>query len=178
MYENGFSERNHPDHNPPGGPHAMDVQAHRHFDSRSPKKRRGLMITLIVVGVVLVLCAGGAILMIAGLGKAANDVADGIAATQSAEAQAAEDRTASVKITRCAASEFGGVDIDYTVKNSTDTKQSYLIQFDIFAADGKTRLGEAHGAVNDLAPGATAKESTMGNVSGSLKGAKCMVTSA
>jgi hypothetical protein len=66
-----------------------------------------------------------------------------------------------VTISSCQRDAMGFVTVNFTVKNTSDSTQSYLMQFDIKNAAG-TRIAEAHGIVNNLAPSATAKDSAVG----------------
>jgi hypothetical protein len=97
----------------------------------------------------LVLCGIG----VAGLvGSAAKDVDDQIQ-------HGSADKAAAVKITGCHQNSLG-MEISYEVTNSTGRAQSYWAVFEVVDAAG-TRLAEAHGIVNDLAPGSTAKDTAV-----------------
>lgn len=118
-----------------------------------PKKgmSKGLKITLIVVGLLVILCGGGFAACTALVGKAAND----ISTEQSAKAS-------HVKLTTCKA-ESAGADVFPTVKfdvevtNSSKNQNTYFL--DVFIMDSAgTRVGNTTTIVSDVRPGQTAKE--------------------
>lgn len=120
------------------------------YPQQPPKKGKAWKIVLGVLIGMFLLCGGGLV------------ACTGIFAAGSAEMERQDNEAAkSVTITNCKGENLLGstmVTVEYTVKNSTDKARSYSIQFDIYTADGKTRLGEAHGVINSLAAGKTATE--------------------
>lgn len=115
------------------------------------KSRKGLWIGLAIGGVVLIMltCLGACALF----AKGADEVGNQIEREKQAKA-------ASVQITKCKKNVIGGMDIEFSVKNDTDKPQSYWLQFEVINKAGE-RVGEAHGILNDVGPGVTAKSQTV-----------------
>lgn len=131
-----------------------------------PRKSSVPKIVLIVLGVLALVCGGGAVACAALLTKATSDVAS----------QAANKKTdVSIKAGSCKANQFGGYEVTVIIVNSADTAKSYWVQVNLVSADDKTRLGEAHAVANDLNSGATQEVQTVGNASGFPPGAKCVI---
>ena len=147
---------------PPAG------QYGREYRSREGKKSKVPMV-LVIVGLVLLALCGAGVLFVGLTGAAVNEVAQDI------EQQAIDKKAGvSIKANTCKSNEFGGYQVTVTIKNSTTETQSYWVQVDLYAADGKTRLGEAHAIANGLKAGATTDVETTGN-GDFKKGAKCVI---
>lgn len=142
-----------------------------------PKKSNTGKIILIVVLVVLGLCGIGGVVALMGMGKAADQVSKDI--DKSIKEDEATKRAAVQLVAgTCKSTEYDGFEAKVKITNSTKEKESYWVQVDLMAADGKTKLGEAHAITNDLAAGASATVKAMGNVEDGQKfqkGAKCVV---
>lgn len=110
----------------------------------------------------LLLCGIGSIFM---LGSIAKDVDDQIQ-------HGSAEKKAAVKISHCGPGAIG-TEITYEVTNSTGRSQSYWAVFEVQDRAG-TRLGEAHGIVNDLGPGQTATDTTTAMTKGAAA-ARCVV---
>ena len=83
-------------------------------------------------------------------------------------------KTKQVKIDECKRDSFGFVTVAFTVKNDSDTVQSYWIQFEVKNSEG-IRVGEAHGVINDLAFGDTAKDNSVSAAEVGAKKFTCSV---
>lgn len=126
---------------------------HPHAPATPPKKgmSKGLKITLIIVGLLVILCGGGFVACTALVGKAANDI------SKEQDAKAGH-----VKLTSCAAESAGSdlfptVKFDVEVNNSSKNQNTYFI--DVFIMDSAgTRVGNTTTMVSDVRPGQTAKE--------------------
>jgi len=125
-------------------------QTHGGYPSGPPQppKKRKMWPWLLGGFVALMLVCGG--VAVAALGLGAKAVDDQI---QNGSTGLKEH----VKITACRADALGMAEVGFTVVNASDRTESYWIQFGVTDAAG-TRLGEAHGVVNNLAAGATAKD--------------------
>lgn len=135
----------------------MSMQEPLHPDQRYgtyPKKKSKVPLVVgILVAVVLGMCGIG-VGMLALVDKAGESIQEQVEVGST-------ELLSHVTVTRCAKGSFGTVDVDFTVTNKSAKTESYFIQFNITDADG-TRLAEAHGIVNNLAPGAVAKEQATG----------------
>lgn len=136
----------YPDSNPTG-PYAGPIAP-----PTPPKKgmSKGLKITLIIAGLLVILCGGGAVACTALVGKAANDISN----EQSA-------KVGHVKLTSCKADAGGGtfptVKFDVEVNNSSKNQETYFI--DVFIMDSAgTRVGNTSAIVSDVRPGQKATE--------------------
>lgn len=139
----------------------------------APKKRNTAKIVLIVILSVLGLCAVGGVVALMGLGGAASQIDKSIKEDEATKTAAVTLVTGS-----CKAGKYGGYEAKVKIENKTVEPQSYWVQVDLMAADGKTRLGEGHAAVNDLKPGATTTVEASGNLDGDgkfQKNSKCVV---
>ncbi|MGD9798261.1 MAG: hypothetical protein AB7H43_15285 [Acidimicrobiia bacterium] len=75
-----------------------------------------------------------------------------------------------VTITGCEKSSIGA-SVDYQIVNHSSRRSNYAISVTI--ESGTTKVGEAHGFVNDVEPGQTAVDGTFGTVSGSPASITC-----
>lgn len=137
------------DNSPPTGPYTGPV-----YTPPTPPKKgmsKGLKITLIIVGLLVLACGGGFVACTAFVGKAANDI------SKQQDAKAGH-----VKLTSCKA-ESAGADIFPTVKfnvevnNSSKNQETYFVDVFVMDANG-TRVGNSTAIVSDVRPGQKATE--------------------
>jgi hypothetical protein len=106
------------------------------------------------------------------LGAGVKGAAD---AVQTAET----NRMTDVQITACSVQPLlEGVEISYTIVNSSKQAQPYAPQFEILAADGKTVVGTAADFTADVQPGRTLKGKTFGTLAERRGKISCRVTGA
>jgi hypothetical protein len=138
-------------------------QHHFTMPPAAPAKRKVWpWILAAVVCAAIGLCVGG-LALVASAGNAVNEQIE----------HGSTELNSHVTITSCERDSLGFTEVSFTVTNSADSVKSYWIQFGVLDAQG-TRLTEAHGIVNNLAPGATAKETALGAAEVG-KGAKCVL---
>jgi hypothetical protein len=136
------------------------------YGYEQPAKRRSVWPWMLAGAAVLVLLmCGGIVALVGAGGKAVNDQIE----------HGSTDLVSHVTITSCKTDQFGFVEIGYTVKNASAEAESYLIMFGIKDQAG-VRVGEAHGAVNELGAGQTAKDVAMGtNTAGAASKYTCVL---
>lgn len=124
----------------------------------------GLKATLIIAGLLVLLCGGGAVACTALAGGAATSISNEMDA-----------RKGDVRLMAChpRGTIEGTWEARIEITNSGKTDHTYLVQINLM--DGNKRLGEAHAVVNDLAPGQTARERVVGLTGGGYAAAKCEV---
>lgn len=134
-----------------------------------PKKRKvwpwivgGLLLLFLCVGGTFVACT-------AMVGGAVSEIDKELKENK-------ELKTKQVEINKCTKTDFGFVEIRYTVTNDFAEEQSYLIQFEIKDADG-VRTGEAHAALNNIAAGTTAKDKAVSIAEVGTKKFTCSIVS-
>lgn len=151
-------------------------QAGDHMTVNYPQQqRRKRKVWPWVVGglafVVLVACGIGVALVAAG-GSA-------LEAVQTEVSKEANRRLNDVAITKCQLdSSTSTVTVAYTVHNTDDNTQDYMIELDLLGPDKKTRIGTANGFEQKVKPGATVKGEALGFVTGSPTGLTCVLTGA
>lgn len=144
-----------------------------HFEQPWPqeneprKSRKALWITLTVLGALLLCAVGGFVLFGAGVAGVSNEIK-----------RQEVDRVQHVKLDSCTRTSIADlIEAEYTITNSSETAQSYVVQIDIMDAKG-VRVGEATGFNNDVQAGQTAKGTAMGSLTGSTGRVACAVRSA
>ncbi|SCE69588.1 hypothetical protein GA0074695_0381 [Micromonospora viridifaciens] len=131
----------------------------------TPKKgmSKGLKITLIIVGVLILLCGGGFVACTALVGKAASDISKEIDA-----------KAEHVKLTSCKAESanndlFPTVKFDLEVNNSSKNQNSYFV--DVFILDeAGTRIATTAAVIADVRPGQKATEQGIAPLSEKVSG--------
>jgi len=140
------------------------------------KKGRGLAIAGLIISV---LAAIGTAVVIALLTAVAtdpgvqdsvqqlNELSDGVEATSG-------DATGDVVINSCEAGDFGALNADATVTNTTDVPATYSITVSANDASGN-RVAELNGFANSIAPGQSASVDLVGMVEDAPEGMQCVV---
>jgi hypothetical protein len=122
----------------------------------APRKRSKLPWILGGIAVLVIVFCG-----VLGVGSV---VVGGKAVSDISTAEAA--KPAAVKIDSCTKDEFDFVQIKYTIKNDSGSKQTYLPQFELVDKKTGNRLGTAAGIEPDVAPGMTVKGTATGTIEG------------
>lgn len=135
----------------------------------TPTKRRKVWPWIVGAFAALLLCGFGSLML---LGAGVKGAADAI---ETAEI----DRVADVTITACKVEPLlEGVEISYTVVNSSATAQAYAPQFEIVGPDKKTVVGTAADFTADVQPGATLKGKTFGTLAERKGKVSCRISGA
>lgn len=119
-----------------------------------------------------------ALLLICGIGSMVL-LGAGVKGAADAIETAETNRTTDVKITACSVQPLlEGVEISYTIVNSSKQAQPYAPQFEIVGPDRKTVIGTAADFTTDVQPGATLKGKTFGTLAERKGKISCRVTGA
>lgn len=126
------------------------------YQGPPPKKgmSTGVKVTLIIVGVLVLLCGGGFVACTALVGGAANEV------SKSQKAKESHVKLTGCNIQRADAGFLPNVKVDLSVNNTSKNQETYFI--DVFVLNSaKERVGNSTAIVSDVRPGQTAKETEM-----------------
>ncbi len=96
-----------------------------------------------------------------------DDISNGVEATSG-------DATGDVVIDSCEAGDYGAINADATVTNSTEVPATYSITVSANDADGN-RVAELNGFANSVAPGQSASVDLVGMVESAPEGMQCVV---
>lgn len=114
----------------------------------------GAKVTLIIAGVLLLLCGGGFVACTAFVGGAGNEF------TKNQEAKVSHVKLTGCNIQRAAAGFLPNVKVDLAVNNTSKNQETYFIDVFVFNSANE-RVGNSTAIVSDVRPGQTAKETEM-----------------
>lgn len=134
-----------PFHNPAG------ISTPPEFQPR--RRRRAWPWVLGVLGVVILLCVGGSVL-VADTGTRGVPSTDFLSGDQP-----------KITMTGCTVDKFGIVKVSYTLVNTGERQNTFLPSFRITDPKG-VQVGTASGVDADVQPGATVKGEAMGTIAG------------
>jgi len=149
---------------------AAPISPNYGYQPQQPQHKRRIwpwVLGGVTLGVML-LCGAGALL----LGGAASQVDKQIQQEQTARAD-------SVKITSCKMDSVLNIPlVDFTVTNTTDKQQDYIVQFNIVDKDGVV-VGSASDIASNVPAGGSAKGQAMGSFTGDKSAKfKCVLVGA
>lgn len=149
------TQQHHYGQTPPPQYPSTQPQAWQGYTVKPKKKMStGLKVTLIIVGVLALLCGGGFVACTALVGGAANEV------SKNQQAKSSHVKLTGCNVQRADAGILPNVKVDLTVNNTSKNQETYFIDVFVFNSANE-RVGNSTAIVSDVRPGQTAKETEM-----------------